>query len=263
MNKTWPQIVAFLQKYLTLCGLLVFMNLKKEQKDYVLGAVWWILEPLFFCMIYYIFFVEILGTHDRDFLPVLLFCLITWRWFTLTIVGGMSSIVQSVSFIRNNDLPKAIFPLQKAIFEAIRYSVAMLIALGLYAVLYQFSLLQAAQMALYVLIAFIFVLAVALILSALLVFVPDIKKSMPLVMRGLLLFSGVFFDASRIPEQLQIFYYLNPFAILMETLRAILFESAYPPAIYFAYVAVVTVLLFIIGVYMQYRFNRTIPRYLL
>ena len=75
--------------------------------------------------------------------------------------------------------------------------------------------------------------------------------------------SGVFFESSRVPEEVRFYYYLNPFVTLIEGFRDVLIHGRVPDYFSTSMILLTGMCLVLIGLYLHQRLNRVFPRYLI
>jgi lipopolysaccharide transport system permease protein len=85
---------------------------------------------------------------------------------------------------------------------------------------------------------------------------------MRLAFRALLFMSGVFFEASRVPEEYRSYFYLNPLATSIEMFRDVLLYNRAPPAWGVMSISVLAAVSCALGLWMHWRYNRVFPRFL-
>jgi ABC-type polysaccharide/polyol phosphate export permease len=96
-----------------LIAYLVRADLKKSGADTLLGNLWWVLDPLFQMLVYYILVGVILqrGKPGEDY-PLFIFtAILPWKWFTEATQGGVNSIVGAERLIKQIYFPKLVLPL--------------------------------------------------------------------------------------------------------------------------------------------------------
>lgn len=249
--------------YLPITLQLSRSALKSEAEMTLVGFLWWIAEPVFYCAVYYFTFAVIFHTKTENFVAFMLLGLLVWRWFIVTLNRGTAAIKNNSGLMGQIDIPKIIFPLEVLFTETFKFVIALL---GLLTIYYFFGYLSVHTV--YVLpmvvgLTAFFFFGLVSITSLILPIFPDLQKLFRLTMRGLLFVSGVFYESSRVPEKYLDIYYLNPLTIIVESFRNPIMHGILPHMGHLAYLAAVSTLLCIAGIYMHIRMNRRIPRYLI
>jgi ABC-2 type transport system permease protein len=172
-----------------LLDLLIRRELKSRYKDSRLGFIWSFVRPLTQLLVYYVVIGQVLGGAGRaPQFAIFVFSGITiWGLYNEIVVTGTASIISNAGLIKKVYLPREIFPLSvvgSAMFNfVVQFAVlcAAIILLGQipwhWEIFYAFGAIVD---------AIIFSLAVALVLSAVNVFLRDIHYIVEVAM--LLLF---------------------------------------------------------------------------
>lgn len=204
-----------------------YADLKAEAERTYLGIVWWILEPVINMAVYYFVFSTLLKRGEEDYAAFLLVGLITWRWFEATIRRGCQIILSSKGLILQTNLPKAIFPITGLLVNTFKFLIAfacLLVFLWFYG--FHPGLNDWARLPLVMGVQFLVLAAVAMPLSAIVPFVPDLSEFVQYGLRLLFFMSGVFYDIGRIAPDYAFLEYLNPMAFLIACYRDILMHGA-------------------------------------
>jgi lipopolysaccharide transport system permease protein len=93
-----------------------------------------------------------------------------------------------------------------------------------------------------IIVQFSFVLAVAMLASALIPFLPDLRVAIDNGLLLLFFVSGIFFNINEVHEPLQTYLYLNPMAGLIDGYRSIMIRGEWPNFNYLAQIFLVTIL---------------------
>jgi ABC-2 type transport system permease protein len=171
-----------------LLGLLVRRELKSRYKDSSLGFLWSLIRPLTLLLIYYVAIGQFLGAARSiaDFAIFVYAGLTLWGLYSDIITSGTKSIVGNAGLIKKVYLPREIFPLAAVGSSIFNFAIQFLVLIAATLVLGQFPL---SWNLLYIPVATVIVLvwglALAILLSALNVFLRDIEY---LVEVGILIF---------------------------------------------------------------------------
>jgi len=171
-----------------LLGLLVRRELKAKYKDSSLGFLWTLIKPITMLLIYFVAIGQFLGAARGipEFAIFVFSGLTLWGLFSEIVSSGTGSIVSNAGLIKKVYLPREIFPLAaagSALFNfVIQFAVLLIATIVTLQVPWSTSI---AYVPVGVLIAFIYGVALALLLSALNVYLRDIQY---LVEVGMLLF---------------------------------------------------------------------------
>ena len=206
--------------------LLVRRELKARYKDSSLGFIWSLIRPLTLLAIYYVAIGQFLGAARGipDFAIFVYAGLTLWGLYSDIITTGTKSIVVNAGLIKKVYLPREIFPLASAgsaIFNfAIQFAVLIVatLVLGQFPLGWNLLYVPAA-----IALALVWGLALAVLLSALNVFLRDVEY---LVEVGMLIFfwaSPIVYSWSFVVDAAQRtgltwitdLYLLNPMSVAM------------------------------------------------
>ncbi|MCZ2838590.1 ABC transporter permease [Modestobacter sp. VKM Ac-2985] len=109
---TW-QSIRDLGEYRELLGLLVRRELKARYKDSALGFLWSLLRPIAILLVYYVAIGKFLGAERSipSFAIYVFAGLTAWQLFTDVVAGGTGCIVGNAGLIKKVYLPREVFPL--------------------------------------------------------------------------------------------------------------------------------------------------------
>jgi ABC-2 type transport system permease protein len=180
--------IADIARQRELLGLLVRRELKARFKDSSLGFLWSLIKPITLLLIYFVAIGQFLGAARAipDFAIFVFAGLTLWGLYNEIVVAGTMSIIGNAGLIKKVYLPREIFPLAAAGSAIVTFLIQLAILIGAVLLLGQFPL---SWNLLYVPVAVAVVLvygvALAILLSALNVYLRDIQY---LVEVGMLIF---------------------------------------------------------------------------
>jgi len=193
-----------------LLDLLVRRELKARYKDSVLGFFWSLAKPLAMLLVYYVAIGKFLNAEysprNLDGVPAFAIFIFTgltaWQLFSDIIVGGTGSIVGNAGLIKKVYLPREVFPLSVVGAALFNFAIQLGVLLAATAVIGQFptgSRWWYFVLSLAVLVTF--ATALALLLSAVNVYLRDIQYLVEIAIMILLwaspiIYSWKFVDAN-------------------------------------------------------------------
>lgn len=174
---TWHSLLD-LRNYRELLGLLVRRDIKARYKDSSLGFLWSLLRPLAILLVYYIAIGKVLGAERAipDFAIYVFTGLTAWQFFTDVVAGGTGCIVGNAGLIKKVYLPREVFPLSvvgSALFTFATQFVILCVAIVVAGEVPTGSRLLFVPLSLLVLI--VYSTALALVLSAVNVYLRDVQ----------------------------------------------------------------------------------------
>jgi ABC-type polysaccharide/polyol phosphate export permease len=236
-----PSSLALLRQGVTeilsrrrLIRYLVQADMKKRGSDTVLGNLWWILDPLLQLVVYVILVAVISRGKDTPDYPLFIFvAIIPWKWFSSVITDATSTVMRAERLIRQIAFPKLVLPVSVTVAGVVGF-VWGLIPLGLLLLLHPARIsLMLVWVPIIAGVQFAFTLAVAILVAAGNVFFRDLGNALGHALRlwwflspGLYSFSTLE-DTHFVREHPIIadLFGLNPFAVLFEAYRAVIYGT--------------------------------------
>lgn len=207
---------------------LLYSELQENFKETILARFWIILEPVLVTIVYVFVFANILGARDTgiegvnypEFLVIGL-----WPWLAISRSVGSSVglIKQKSSLIKKLNIQSEWFLYARTMAQFMIYSATFFIVLvvlhfmgasiywpGMLMVIPVFFLL------------WLFTNGVSLIVSALAIFIDDLKVIVPLFLTLMFFLMPIIWPAQRLPEDMSFLVDYNPLAGMLEYLRGAL-----------------------------------------
>ena len=246
--------------YLELTFYKAYADLKAEASRGYLGTLWWILEPVLYLAVFYVVFSVIRYQEGGDFVTFMLVGLVAWKWFASTVAQGARSISNGVGLMQQVYLPKFIFPGVVALTNFVKFAVVVSILMG-FLILYGVQpTLQWLWLPAIIVVQFVLGLAIASMLAAILPFLPDLRQLIDNALVLLFFLSGVIFDISRAPPQIETYLYLNPMVALIESYREVLLEGRAPQWLHLLVILAVSLSGIVAAMLLLKRFDRVYPK---
>jgi lipopolysaccharide transport system permease protein len=215
-------------KILNISTYRALSELRSEGTRTYAGYLWWIFSPLMTLMVYFVAFKYILNRGTENFVVFLFTGIVLYRFFASTVTRGSESIQSGKSLMQLVYLHKSIFPLTVVIVNLFKFMITFIL---LMVTCWCFGLMPSwAYLSLPLLIALLALLitGVTMFCAAIMPFIPDFKMILETIIRLLLFLSGVFFDLSTLPANLQQWLRWNPLAAIIEQFRAVLMHGRWP-----------------------------------
>jgi ABC-type polysaccharide/polyol phosphate export permease len=205
-------------------------DLRVRYKQAVLGVAWSILTPLALMIVFTVFFQRV-AKVDTGGAPYALFTylgLLPWTFFSTSASQGGQSLVVNNQLVNKVYCPREVFPLASMAVAAVDTALATLV-LGLLFAVTEFMpkpttvwvpVLLAVQVA--------FTFGVTLVLSAVLVFLRDLRHVLPIILQLGLFATPVAYGMDVVAPSLQVAYSIaNPLAPVIDGYRrTILYGTA-------------------------------------
>ncbi len=212
---------------------LVRADIKKKGADTFLGNLWWIMDPLL-QMIVYVVLVSVIFQRTTPQYPLFIMsAILPWKWFTSSMNDAAGSVVGAGQLIKQIQFPKIVLPMASTSAAVVGFAFGLVPLAGL-------MLLFSSRISPYVLLVpviavvqYVFTLGLAFMVAGANVFFRDLGN----VMRHLLrlwfylspgLYSLSTLEATNTFQQypiLGVVARLNPFAVLFESYRAVIYGT--------------------------------------
>lgn len=234
-------------------------ELKAEVASSYLTWLWWILDPLFFMLIY-TFIVQVVFKTSVPNLPVFVMCGITiWNFFNKNLVTCVKIIRSNKGIISQKYIPKYMLVIKKIYVNFIKFLISLAL-LAVMSIIFQIEvtinmLYTIPLMLLLCLLSF----ALSTILSHFGVFIEDSANILQIILRLVFYLSGIFYSISEtLPANLtSIMMRINPIAYIIEDFRNVFMYGTGLNFQLFAYWAVIVVLLTIIGIKLIHKYENS------
>lgn len=228
---------------------LVAKDLKVKYKGSVLGFLWSLLNPLLMLIVYTVAFQYIIRIRVENFAIFFLCGFLPWTFLSSSLSMAVGSIIDNSNLVKKVFFPREILPLSTVFVNLIQFLLSFIIlvpALFIFKIKLGFAL---SFLPFVIILQMMFVLGCTLILSALSVFYRDIKHFLEIFLQVWFWLCPIIYPITMIPERFRFYYMLNPFAIFVESYRAILLENRMPSLIIFATLITISLIFLFLGYY--------------
>jgi ABC-type polysaccharide/polyol phosphate export permease len=245
--------VAKLWQRRHLLWVLTTANLKRQNKNTVLGYLWWLLDPIMMTGVYYLLVAVVFdrGGDNQPFLLFLLCGLLAWKAFSGSVSQSIGILTSQAGIIRAIGFPKAVLPLSLVLSNTVFFAFGLLVA-AVVALAYapehgtwpgwSYLLLP-----LVIGLQLLFTAGMALVMAVFGVLFRDTGNIMRHVLRMWYFMSPGLYSLDRVPERLQPLFRLNPFAELMTAYRDIIMHGRVPAAYDLLYAGAVGLVMLLVG----------------
>jgi ABC-type polysaccharide/polyol phosphate export permease len=218
---------------------LVQADVHKRGSDTLLGNLWWILDPLLQMLVYFVF-VTIITTRTQPDYPLFIFsAILPWKWFTTVIGDATSSVTSQERLIKQIAFPKIVLPVASATAGVVGFAFGLIPLAALMLLFYQDRIsIYLVCLPAIAFVQYVFSLALSILVAAGNVFFRDLGNLMRHLLRLWFYLSPALYSITILDElnffkdhpTIRAIVNLNPFAILFEAYRSVIYGHARPDA---------------------------------
>jgi lipopolysaccharide transport system permease protein len=225
---------------------LVRRELASAYRNTLIGWAWPLMRQLAQLAVLVFLFSHVLRLNIQDY-PAFVFAgLIVFTWFQTALISASYSIVSNAHFVTNPKFPTIALPLVAVAFPFFDVLMALPVLLVLLAIPGRLSGM-ALLLPLLIFLQFIFTIGVALMVSALNVYIRDVQSIVVVALLLLFYMTPIFYGLKNVPAQFHWVLRANPLTAFVNADRAVLFDGRLPALIDISIALGSTVLVLAIG----------------
>jgi lipopolysaccharide transport system permease protein len=217
-------------EYRELLYFFIWRDVKVRYKQTALGFLWALIQPLLMVLIFSFFFGR-LARIPSGGLPYSLFALaalLPWILFSEGLTRTTNSMVSNANIMTKVYYPRLIMPLAGILSPLIDFAVAFILLIGMMIHFQVMPLPTIALLPLFIALGLLSSFGIGLWLSALNVMYRDFQYVVPFLIQVGLFASPIVYPSYLVPEDLRLFYWLNPMSGVIEGSRWALFGTPLP-----------------------------------
>lgn len=240
-------------------------ELKGEVANSYLNWIWWILDPLFF-MIIYSFVVEIVFSAKMDYFPVFVLTGLTcWDFFNRMVNGSVKLITNNKDIVSKVYIPKYILLLSKSFVYLFKFFISfslLVIMVIFYKIPLTFAVLWFIPI---VIVLYVLSFGLGLILMHFGVYIDDLSNITQIGLRFIFYLSGIFYDIKKMltgkfimnvfPATLVL--KLSPIALIINEMREVLIKGNMPNLLWLGIFLLVGIVLTMIGATIIHKYENS------
>ncbi|CAB5239558.1 unannotated protein [freshwater metagenome] len=192
-------------------------ELREQHFDSLFGQLWLVLNPLMLSAVYFLLIVIIGGSGGSLRYGHLTASLFLFYLVSNSLTGGVKSVTAGQRLILNTAFPRIMLPVSATVIAFIKFIPTLLVFIVMRTVLglpFGWAMLWAFPV---ILIALIFSLGAAILISTINVYFRDIASFLPYMIRTLLYLSPILYEASALKPQLRTLEHFNPLFTILES----------------------------------------------
>ncbi len=234
-------------KYRELFYFLTWRDVLVRYKQTIIGFSWSLIRPVLTLVIFTVVFGKLakLPSEGIPYSIMVFSGILPWSFFSNSFSESSNSLISNSNLISKVYFPKIIIPISSIVTSFIDFIINFILLIGLMLVLKVMPGITIFFMPLFLLIGFIFITGFSLFIASLNVKYRDIRYIVPFIVQIGLYLSPVGYSTSIIPENLKLFFSLNPMVGIIDGFRwSITGKTAiYLPSIYIS-IAISVIMLF-------------------
>jgi ABC-type polysaccharide/polyol phosphate export permease len=236
-------------------GVFVASQFRATYRAQALGLFWPIANPLLLTIVLSVVLGAVFPSGMDGYPVFLLLGLVVWNFMTHAWTGGTRALVTHTAIVKNTELPPHLVIVGSVGSSAVALGLASLSLLPLLAVYPDSFRLSPALFALPVVLALLFLLAIALSLatSVLHVLYRDVAYVVDSILLVFFWLTPILYPLERVPARLRRILLVNPLAAILSALRDILMGGRLPPAHVFLSGVATTLVLALVGAHLYRR----------
>jgi lipopolysaccharide transport system permease protein len=252
--------LADLWQYRELIVFMIWRDIKVRYKQTLLGALWAVIQPVMTMLVFNFLFNNV-AKVSSDGIPYPIFsftALLPWGLFTTALNTASRSLTSNHNMITKTYFPRLVLPIASVLGGLVDFAIAFVILFGMmfyYKVTPTVTALWAVP--LFVLLAIITALGVALWLSAINVQYRDVGYALPFITQFWLFITPVAYSSKVIADKWQLVYALNPMAGVVNGFRWALLGSGSGPNLLVAISTVISLVILVTGLVYFRNMERT------
>lgn len=198
--------------YLYAIEQMILVEFKRGHFQKMLGQLWWVIEPLFMSMLYYILTVVLFRSPgSQEHFIFIFFAVVIWRWFARSVENSVLSITSAGGILKQTNFPVFIVVLSPLIFEMANFLISLTVVLVITTILGNFPSWHLLYLPLLMIEQFMLIFSFALLFSLGGVYFRDIRALVTFVLGIWFYLSPGIYPVSLIPAKYLPYFQLNPF----------------------------------------------------
>ena len=230
-------------------------ELRARYKQALLGFAWAVVTPIVMVVVFTLFFQRVANV-DTGGAPYSLFAylgLLPWTFFSSSVTMGGQSLLMNALLLNKVYCPREVFPLASVTVAGIDSITATSALLILFLVTGFAPKPTTIWIPLPILVQVAFTLGTTLVISALILYLRDVRHALPIILQLGLFVTPVAYGIEVVPAALRPLYVaVNPMAAVIDSYRRTVLWGEPPPWNLLAIAATTSFLLLIVG-YMLFK----------
>lgn len=235
-------------EYRTMISSLIKRDLRGRYKGSVLGFAWTFLNPLLQLAVYTVVFSHIMRAGIEDYYLFLFVALIPWIFFNASVSGGTTCIISQKDMVSKIYFPREILPIAHVTCQLVNMLLSFVVVFAVLLISGKgMSLKALAYLPIIIIAEYLLAISIALIVSALTVYLRDLEHIIVIITMAWQFLSPVMYSIDMVPENMRDLFNLNPMTPIIVAYRDILYYKRAPELATLLHGFIFSVILLIIG----------------
>ncbi len=203
-------------------------ELREQHFDSAFGQLWLILNPLLLSAVYFLLIVIIGGSSDSQRYAHLTASLFLFYMVANSLTGGVKSVTAGQRLILNTAFPRIMLPISATVIALFKFLPTLVVFFLIRTILglpYSWSMFWAIPI---FLIALLFSLGAAIMISCANIYFRDISNFLPYLTRTLLYLSPILYEASALNPSLGALKIFNPLFPILDSWTRVVVHGLAP-----------------------------------
>lgn len=234
--------------------------LKTEVANSYLNWIWWILDPLFNMLVYYLVFGIVFDGKEPNFTIFIFIGLTMWNFFNKNIVQSVNMVNRNKPIVSKVYVPKFVLLISNMMINGFKMIISWIIVIMMMIVLQVKISWQILWFIPIMLILVIGTFAICVHFEHFGVFVEDLANVTEIVLKLVFYATGVFYSIdTRIHNQLirDVLLYGNPIALLIHDMRNVMLYQTAPSWKALLIWAAISLIVAMIGIRQMYKYENS------
>ncbi len=234
-------------------------DLKSEVATSHLSWLWWILDPIFFMLIYTFVVVIVFRTTEQYFPVFVLIGLTVWNFFDKCLKSSTKIVNSNKNIIKKVYIPKYVLILIKTFVNLFKMLISFALIIVLMIIFNVPFSVQLFNFIPILIVLYIFTFGCCTILTHFGVFIDDLTNVINIVLKMMFYLSGIFYMIeTRVPQPYgKILSYANPTAFIITQFRKIIIYDQMPNYLILGGWLMIGLVLSLIGISLIYKYENS------
>ena len=210
---------------------LISRDLRLRYAGLSLGALWNLIHPFYFMVLYTLVFGLVLKVKFKptggtfDFVLYLFAAFIPWMYFQDSLLKGINGLIENSHFIKKTDRPLDLYIITALFSPLVPFVFSLSILWILLFCLGKLLWISLIMVSIPFIVEFVFTAGLCFLLSPLNVFFRDISQITTVILNTLFFITPIVYPTTLVPERFRFWWRLNPLYGLVEAYRTVLIEG--------------------------------------